>query len=164
MSPLPVVVTTPCLQLFCRICKGQEPVLIRKHGADSAVERLNEDTVRPLARMGTVEHHRSLIDPDCAGVPSCAAHSVELCCGSFSARQASRHSTRSVVYDQNPHSFLHIASLQSTKASGQTSVGLTASVCSSRSCAFTRCFGVLCLKSIPNHPVNVANFPFTFGS
>lgn len=88
------------LQLFCRVRKGQEPVLVKAFSAEPAVERLNEGVVGRLARAREVEDHPALIgpevhiardelaalvDPNRLGIARCAAHPVERCHDIFAA-------------------------------------------------------------------------------
>lgn len=50
-----IVVSTPSLQLFARIRKGQEPVGVQAFGPELAVERLDEAIVGRLARPREVQ-------------------------------------------------------------------------------------------------------------
>ena len=49
MRSVLVVVSTPSLQFFLRVCKAHEPVRVQAFGPELAVERLDEAVVRGLA-------------------------------------------------------------------------------------------------------------------
>ena len=50
MWPVRIVVSTPSLQLFCRIRKAQEPMGVQTFRPELAVEGFDEAVVRRLAR------------------------------------------------------------------------------------------------------------------
>ena len=64
MWPFLVVVSTPNLQLFGRVCKCQEPVRVQAFRAEPAIEGFDKGVVRRLSRAREVERDATQIGPE----------------------------------------------------------------------------------------------------
>ena len=58
-----VVVITPILHLFSRVCKRQKPMHVQAFNSEATVERFDERIVGGLSRSGEVERDTTLIRP-----------------------------------------------------------------------------------------------------